>query len=63
MNHIVLLEASDNIDLLRIERKLKDVGIRFLNFYEPDIHQCTAIATETIYGDDRKFFRKFKMYK
>lgn len=33
-------------------------------FYEPD-HETgfTAIATEPIYGEDRKFFKKFKMYK
>jgi hypothetical protein len=33
-------------------------------FFEPDFGTGnTAIATEPIYGDDRKFFKKFKMYK
>lgn len=32
-------------------------------FFEPDIGQHTAIATEPIVTDDkRKIFKKFKMY-
>ena len=31
-------------------------------FFEPDIDQDTAIATEPITGEKRKLFKKFKMY-
>ena len=44
--------------------KLKDKGIEHHMFHEPDNNMgYTAIATEPIYGKDRKFFRKFKMYE
>jgi len=48
---------------MNISMKLNDSDIEHEMFYEPDIQQHTAIATEPIYGDRRKFFRKFKLYK
>ena len=62
VSHIVLLEASNDIHLFNIQIKLQDMGIKYEMFYEPDIQQCTAIATEPIYGNDRKKFRKFRFY-
>jgi hypothetical protein len=63
-NHFILFEAKDENDLKRIKLKLDDRGIKSHMFFEPDFGTGnTAIATEPIYGDDRKFFKKFKMYK
>lgn len=62
--HFILFEAKDEDDLKNIKLKLDDRGIKSHMFHEPDYDTgYTAIATEPIYGDDRKFFRRFKMYK
>lgn len=63
-SHFILFEAKDENDLKDIKLKLDDKGIKAHMFHEPDYDTgYTAIATEPIYGDTRKFFRKFKMYK
>ena len=44
--------------------RLQDNNVFFKEFREPDIgHQLTAVATEPIYGDDRKIFRKYQLIK
>ena len=60
--HFILLEAKDKSHLADIKMKLNDKGIQHEMFYEPDVDEHTAIATEPIYGKDRNFFRKFKFY-
>jgi hypothetical protein len=62
--HFILFEVKDQAKLIDIKLKLDLQGIKSHMFYEPD-HETgfTAIATEPIYGEDRKFFKKFKMYK
>jgi hypothetical protein len=63
-SHFILFEAKDENDLKRIKLRLDDRGIKSHMFHEPDYDTgYTAIATAPIYGDERKFFRKFKMYK
>ena len=45
-------------------KRLKDQGIRFISFREPDIgNQLTSVCTEPIFGADRDFFRKFQLLK
>ena len=61
-SHFILLEASNEEQLNTIQMKLQDKGIRHEMFYEPDVDEHTAIATEPIFGKDRNFFRKFKFY-
>ena len=59
-----LLQAKDENDLLKISEKLKMKDINFTIFNEPDYNTgYTAIAVGPIYGEDRKFFKKFKFYK
>lgn len=62
--HFILFEAKDQTNLINIKMKLDERGIKSHMFFEPDHNTgFTAIATEPIYGDDRKFFKKFKMFK
>jgi len=64
-SHLILFEAKDEQHLEKIKDKIDAKGIKAHMFFEPDHNTgFTAIATEPIYGEeDRKFFRKFKMYK
>lgn len=43
--------------------KLDAKNIKSHMFFEPDCQEFTSICCEPIYGDDRKFFKRFKMYK
>lgn len=62
--HFILFEAKDECDLTKIKEKLDVNGIKSHMFNEPDYGTgFTSIATEPIYGEARKFFKKFKMYK
>lgn len=46
--------------MLKLERE----GIKYCSFYEPDIgNVLTSIATEPVYGTQRKVFKKLKMLK
>lgn len=62
--HLILLEASNKIHLQNIRMKLAEREIEHEMFYEPDNDMgYTAIATEPIYGSERNFFKKFRMYQ
>ncbi len=64
ISNFCLLQAKDEADLIKIASKLEIRGIDHTMFHEPDYDTgCTAIAAGPIYGDDRKFFKKFKFYK
>lgn len=67
-----VLKEHPSIIILGVknEQKLKNVigklvqhnKFRFTTFQEPDIgNQFTALATEPLYGEDRKFFKEFKL--
>jgi hypothetical protein len=46
------------------QQRLDRIGIRTRVFHEPDIgNQATALATEPVYGDDRKYFKKYRLLK
>lgn len=59
-----LLEAKNEMELLKIEDRLKMEDINLTTFYEPD-HDTgfTAIAAGPIYGEQRKLFKKYRMKK
>jgi len=51
-------------ELDRLSCELKHQDIDHHMFYEPDYDTgYTAICTEPIYGDARKLFRKYKLWK
>lgn len=60
--HLVFCSVSDEFDLVEYSTKLESKGIRYQVFLEPDIgNKLTAIATEPIYGSNRKIFRNLKL--
>lgn len=62
--HFVLIGAKNEMALEKIAMQLEELGIEFEMFFEPDHNTgFTAIATRPLYGDERKPFRKFNIYK
>ena len=62
--HICLCSVRDEKRLRHDMDKLRAMGIRIKEFYEPDIgNQLTAFATEPIIGDRRHLFRNFQLLK
>lgn len=64
ISHMVLCSITNEEQLERLSKTLEEHNISFHMFYEPD-HETgyTAICTEPIYGEQRKLFRKFKLWK
>ena len=47
---------------MREASRLEDQGIRFACFHEPDRNnELTAIATEPITGETRRYFRRYNL--
>lgn len=61
---LVLIGVKDEQDLNEKAEYLDRHGLLFSRFYEPDYNTgYTAICTEPIYGEQRKLFKKFKLFK
>ena len=61
---VILCGVKSQTQLETVQKRLQEQNIRFVSFHEPDIDdQLTSIATEPIFGDDRKFFRKYQLLK
>lgn len=61
--NIVLIGVDNENSLKQISCLLEDHEINSHMFFEPDIDQFTAIASEPLTGDRRKPLRKFKLLK
>lgn len=61
--HFILFEVKDEEDLTKIKTKLDVKGIKSHMFHEPDVGEYTSITTAPMFGNDRKFFKKFKMFR
>ena len=62
--HFCICTAKDEDSLRNAAQNLEQLGIRFTAWYEPDLdNQLTAIATECIYGEQRKHFNHFQLLK
>lgn len=61
--NIIILGATDENELLTIDKYLANHSIFHSLFREPDIgqNQATAIATFAVSGKQRRLFRKFKL--
>jgi len=60
---LVLLQAKSEEKLVDIQEFLSEQNIVTSLFFEPDNNLgYTALATEPIYGDRRKLFKKFKLW-
>ena len=61
--HLVLLQVKNELRLEKLVSELKEAGIPFISFVEPDLNNSlTAIATKPINGISRNFFKKFCLY-
>jgi hypothetical protein len=64
VSHMVLCSIINEEDLDKLGFFLKGHNIAYHKFYEPDYETGhTAICTEPIYGEQRKLFKKFKLWK
>jgi hypothetical protein len=56
--------VASEYELLKAQRQIERRGIKTVLFREPDIgDQATALATEPISGQDRKFFSRYKLWR
>lgn len=61
---MVLCSIANEKELDKLSFYLKEHNIAHHMFYEPDYNTgYTAICTEPIYGEQRKLFKKFKLWK
>lgn len=62
--HLVVLGVKDEAALFKSANKLASAGIKFRIFTEPDRDgEATALATEAIFGERRRFFRTYQLLK
>lgn len=61
---VVAVVVKDEKKLKQVARRLKDGGVKFRGFYEPDLgNQMTALATKPLYGIEREFFEQFQLFR
>jgi len=64
VSSIVVCEVGNEEQLLTAHDRIRDAGIKVVLFQEPDLgNECTALATEPIFGDARRLFSRFKLWK
>jgi hypothetical protein len=62
--HFVVCGVKNELELSHAHSKIQTTGIQCCAFLEADIdNQMTAVATEPIYGEQRKHFRNFQLLK
>lgn len=62
--HLVVCEVKTEDHLKKAIENLNNTNIQYKIFREPDIgNEITAIATEPLIGENRKFFKKFQLLK
>ncbi len=62
--HLIVLAVKDEAALFKSADKLASAGIQFRVFTEPDRNgEATALATEVIFGEQRRFFRNYQLLK
>lgn len=61
VNHMVLIGAGDQEELIVIAQHLSDCDIKHEMFFEPDISAYTAIATQPLRGQMRNALKRYKL--
>lgn len=61
--NFVLIGVDDEPSLHAIQTYLIDKGINCNMFFEPDINQHTALASQIVSGNQRRVFKKYDLYK
>ena len=60
--NLIILTVNDLDSLCHTANNLETHGIRLKKFFESDMNdEMTAFATELIYGETRKLFKKFQL--
>jgi hypothetical protein len=61
---MVICSVKDEKELHKAVGRIRERGIQCREYREPDRGlQQTAVATEPVYGEQRKLFRKFQLLK
>ena len=61
---VIVLSIKNENKINSIELMLKENNIQYKVFCEPDLNnQKTALATEPIFGEKRKLFKKYQLLK
>jgi hypothetical protein len=61
---VIVCGIRDGPALARCLERLRSLGIAHRPFHEPDIgNQLTAIATEPLRPEQRRFFRKYQLLR
>jgi hypothetical protein len=64
ISSVVVCSVPREDDLLKADFDLKRLGIRSVIFREPDLgNRATALATEPLNGDSRKFLSRYPLWK
>jgi hypothetical protein len=64
VSFLIVLTVKSEEGLLRAKQYLDCNNITNYMFFEPDYEMgYTAICSEPVYGEDRKLFKKFKLWK
>jgi peptidyl-tRNA hydrolase len=62
--HLVICKANNIAELLAEKAIIDKTGIRSTIFYEEDIGGlATALASEPVYGEQRKHFKRWRLLK
>jgi len=62
--HLVVCGVPDERRLHKCIAKLEKLGIGFKPFFEADLDgQLTAIATQPVYGEQRRHFKNYQLLK
>ena len=62
--HLVVCGVNNELQLEQAAARLEKAEILFREFREADIgDQLTAIATQPVFGEDRRHFKKYKCLK
>lgn len=61
---VIVLGVRDESKLHQVRQRLVEAGFRHVHFYESDFDdQLTALATEPVSGERRKWFRKYQLLR
>ncbi len=62
--HLVVCEVKNENSLKKAIENLNQTNIKYKVFIEPDIgDEITALATEPLSGEERRFFKKYQLLK
>lgn len=61
--YMILFGVKNQEELVAVNKFLNDNGVSNEMFYEPDVNQYTAIATEQLVGEQRALMSGFKLFR